>query len=90
MTPETRFAEIETSLKLTAQILQTLAQSHGAAINKLAEAQASNQASQQALNESITRYVDAAEARSKRLEENLDALIRAITAEHSNGKNKHQ
>jgi ornithine carbamoyltransferase len=38
---------------------------------------------------SIGKYVDAAEARTKRLEENLDGLIRAITAEHSNGKTKH-
>jgi len=32
--------------------------------------------------------VDAADARMKRLEENLDGLIRAITAEHQNGKSK--
>jgi ornithine carbamoyltransferase len=38
---------------------------------------------------SIGKYMDAAEARTKRLEENLDGLIRAITAEHSNGKTKH-
>jgi hypothetical protein len=33
--------------------------------------------------------VDAASARTTRLEDNLDALIRAITAEHSNGKSQH-
>jgi hypothetical protein len=38
------------------------------------------------LVESIGRYVDASEARLKRLEENLDGLIRAIAAEHTNGK----
>ena len=38
------------------------------------------------LAESIGQYVDAADARTRRLEDNLDALIRAITAEHSNGK----
>ena len=38
---------------------------------------------------SIGKYVDDAEARTKRLEENLAALIRAIAAEHSNGKSKH-
>jgi hypothetical protein len=32
-----------------------------------------------------TRCVDAADARMKRIEENLDGLIRAITSEHSNG-----
>jgi hypothetical protein len=41
------------------------------------------------LAESIGQYVDAADARTRRLEDNLDALIRAITAEHSNGKSKH-
>ena len=40
------------------------------------------------LTESIGQYVDAAEARTRRLEDNLDALIRAITAEHSNGKSQ--
>jgi hypothetical protein len=39
------------------------------------------------LAESIGVYVGAADARTRRLEDNLDALIRAITAEHSNGKN---
>jgi hypothetical protein len=38
----------------------------------------------------VTRYIDAAEARTRRLEENLDGLIRAITAEHSNGKSHQQ
>jgi len=34
----------------------------------------------------VNRYVDAADARMRRIEENLDGLIRAITREHSNGK----
>jgi hypothetical protein len=34
----------------------------------------------------IGSYADSADARMKRIEENLDGLIRAITAEHSNGK----
>jgi hypothetical protein len=34
----------------------------------------------------VTRYGDAADARMKRIEENLDGLIRAITSEHSNGR----
>jgi len=36
----------------------------------------------------IARYVEAADARMKRIEENLDALIRAITSEHANGKGR--
>jgi hypothetical protein len=41
------------------------------------------------LAESIGQYIDAADARTRRLEDNLDALIRAIAAEHSNGKSQH-
>jgi hypothetical protein len=41
------------------------------------------------LAESIGQYIDAADARARRLEDNLDALIRAIAAEHSNGKSQH-
>jgi len=40
------------------------------------------------LTETVSRYVDIADGRMKRIEENLDGLIRAITAEHSNGKGK--
>jgi hypothetical protein len=34
----------------------------------------------------VTKYVDAADARMRRIEENLDGLIRAITSEHGNGR----
>jgi hypothetical protein len=34
----------------------------------------------------MNKYVEAADARMRRIEENLDGLIRAITREHSNGK----
>jgi len=40
------------------------------------------------LTEAIASYAANADARMKRIEENLDALIRAITMEHSNGKGK--
>lgn len=36
----------------------------------------------------VSKYVDAADARMRRLEDNLDGLIRAITSEHSNGHSK--
>ena len=39
-----------------------------------------------ALSETVSKYIAAAEARSKQLESSMDALIRAITAEHGNGK----
>jgi hypothetical protein len=38
--------------------------------------------------ESIAAYVDAANIRMKQMEESLDALIRIITADHSNGHKK--
>ena len=38
------------------------------------------------LTATVSRYIDAADARMRRLEDNLDGLIRAITAEHGPGK----
>lgn len=55
----------------------------------LVRAQTQTQETIGSMATSIGKYVDAADARMKRLEENLDGLIRAITAEHSNGKTKH-
>jgi len=40
------------------------------------------------MNESITRYVDASNARMTEIERSLKDLIRAITMEHKNGKQK--
>jgi len=59
-----------------------------AATAALLRAQAHTQEAIAEMATSIGKYVDAAEARTKRLEENLDALIRAITADHSKGKSK--
>lgn len=56
------------------------------ALYGLVETQRIGQQSLATLTESISRYVDAADARMRRLEENLDGLIRVITAEHTNGK----
>ena len=40
------------------------------------------------LTQAVSRYIDSAEGRMMRLEENLDGLIRALTAERTNGKTK--
>jgi len=40
------------------------------------------------LDERIAAFIDAADTRMKRIEENLDGLIRAITAEHQNGQSQ--
>jgi hypothetical protein len=52
----------------------------------LIEGQIRTDKSISSLATTIDKYVSAADARMKRLEENLDGLIRAITREHSNGK----
>jgi len=84
MTPEERFERIETNLQLTSE-LQT----------KLVEAQLRLTESVSKLTESVAAHVDesrayVAESRARmaQIEANLDALIRAITAEHKNGKQK--
>jgi len=61
---------------------------HNHAMARVIEAQEVGQRSMATLTESISKYVDSSDARMKRLEENLDGLIRAITAEHSNGKSR--
>ena len=38
------------------------------------------------LTRTVSQFNDAADARMRRIEDNLDGLIRAITAEHSNVK----
>ena len=70
MTPEQREFEIYWTDKMKAIAEQQL--KIGEAISELTA--------------SVTRYVDAATARMATMEANLDALIRLITAEHTNGK----
>jgi hypothetical protein len=77
MTAEDRLARIENGWLDIQQALKSIIQVQTSANERMA-----------GLAESIGRYVDAADARTRRLEDNLDALIRAITAEHSNGKSQ--
>jgi hypothetical protein len=78
MTPEERLERIENGWLEIQQTLKAVMQSQINTNEKIGS-----------LIESIGQYVDAANARTSRLEDNLDALIRAITAEHSNGKGQH-
>ena len=78
MTPEERLDRIENGWLEIQQALKAVTQSQINTSEKIGS-----------LIESIGKYVDSASARTSRLEENLDALIRAITAEHSNGKSQH-
>jgi ABC-type transporter Mla subunit MlaD len=40
-------------------------------------------------NEVLAQFQQSSDARMRRIEENLEALIRAITSEHTNGKGSH-
>jgi len=55
-------------------------------VRVLIEGQIRTDKSVNELTVTVSRYVDSANARMQRIEENLDGLIRAITREHSNGK----
>jgi hypothetical protein len=55
---------------------------------KLIEAQTKTEQTIESMAASVVKYIDTADARMKRIEENLDGLIRAITAEHGNGHTK--
>jgi hypothetical protein len=77
MTPEARFQRIETDLAAVTATLRGVAESQQRQVESLSQ-----------LTATISRYVDSADGRMKRIEENLDGLIRAITAEHGNGKRK--
>jgi hypothetical protein len=75
MTTDERFERIETDLAGVTAILRTVAE------NQARQSEALIQ-----ITESFSKYIDQSDARMKRIEENLDGLIRAITADHSNGK----
>jgi len=83
--PEQRFQPIEETLAKSA----TMQQETQGLLRTLVDSQARAQATISGLVKSSDSYADAADARLKHIEENLDALIRAITAEHTNGKNRH-
>ena len=78
MTTEERFERIESGLAEIVTIQRRQAESSELMTQSMSQ-----------LTQMISHYVDSADARMKRIEENLDGLIRAITAEHTNGKNKH-
>jgi hypothetical protein len=96
MTPEERFERIESNLLAMTEANRVAAEGQAAwqkdfrkAMDGLVESHTLSQKSLATLTASIAGYVDESNARVKRLEENLDALIRAITSEHSNGKTPH-
>jgi hypothetical protein len=53
---------------------------------QLSRSSAMNSETLSQLNQTVNKIIDSSDARMKRIEQNLDALIRAIKAEHSNWK----
>jgi hypothetical protein len=77
MTTEERFERIENELAVIVQA------QHGIVESQRIQAETLSQ-----LMQTIGAYVESSNAHMKRVEDNLDGLIRAITAEHTNGKSK--
>jgi hypothetical protein len=70
-----RFERIERNLETVTAVMQ-----------KQTEAQLRLTESLTVMNQSITKYVDASDARMAEIERSLKDLISAITSEHRNGK----
>jgi len=93
VTAEDRFERIERDLATLVQV-QTLHQetvgqlmrSVGAYIDSSSARMTRTEDSLARTRELLEHFVESSDIRMRRIEENLDALIRAITAEHSNGK----
>jgi hypothetical protein len=81
-----RFARIEAVLQSTVNELAVFQQTMTQTIGTVMQSQMRLQELLGTVTETMGRYVDASDARMKRIEENLDILIRAITAEHGNGR----
>jgi hypothetical protein len=77
MTTEERFERIENELAVIVQA------QHGIVESPRVQAETLNQ-----LMQTIGAYVESSNARMKRVEDNLDGLIWAIAAEHTNGNSK--
>lgn len=75
MTSEERFERIESGLAAVVQVQLGIV-----------EAQRIHNETLSQLMQTVGRFIDSSDARMGRIEQSLEALIRAITAEHSNGK----
>lgn len=84
MTPEERMERIENGWLELQRGHKELQQGH----RELQQSMKLTNEAIASLAATVDRYVSASDERMKRIEANLDALIRAITAEHSNGKGK--
>ncbi len=94
MTAEERFEKIERDLAVVAHV-HTLHQETLGELMKTVTAYVDSSSNRMAriedalaqTNQMVSQLAKSADSRMRRTEDNLDALIRAIAAEHSNGKN---
>lgn len=86
MTPPVNIVEILEQIALaelrTKRVLGELAEGQVRTDKALADLMRTSET----FTANVNKYVEAADARMKHIEESLDALIRIITSEHSNGK----
>jgi hypothetical protein len=85
VTPEQRFQEIEVTIQAIGES-QLCTQASFEGIMRAQTSTRQAVAHMRRFEENLDGYGTAADARMRWLEENLDGLIRAIMAEHSNGK----
>ena len=91
MTPDERFERLESGLAdvtATLRVIAGLQLGQAESLTQLTVLMDKHVDAADARMKRIEENLDAADARMTRIEENLDGLIRAITSEHSNGKNK--
>jgi hypothetical protein len=82
MTPEERFERIEAGMQRLVELQEINQKTLGTLVASISGYVDSSNAFVQSSN----AYVQASNARMLQMEANLDALIRAITLEHGNGK----
>ncbi len=89
MNPDQRLERTEANLQAASETLLSLGVSQlrtDTALKAITDSQANLQTLLTILTQSANKYIDDADARMRRIEENLDGLTRTIAVEHRNGK----
>jgi exonuclease VII large subunit len=80
--------QLQQTVSELAKTLQGYAELEDRRSERLTQADERLGQAQEKLNASVERFIASSNARIERLEANLDAFIRIITAEHGNGTKK--
>jgi hypothetical protein len=89
---EERFERIESGLAAVVEAQHSLTEAQRNVVEAqrgLVEAHRMSDAMLRELMQTIGSFADSVNARMKRIEDNLDLLIRALTTDRSNGKSSH-